>query len=93
VKGLNELEARVDETALLWETYLADPLDVAHLLSLDEGAYQAQASVPIVQALHHGNAHREQVCSVLTRIAIDPPDLQAWAWAEATGRAHEVRLS
>jgi len=91
IKGLDELEARVDETARLWEVYMADPLDAGQVLLLDEGAYEAQASVPIVQALHHGNVHREQVCAILTSLGIEPPDLQAWAYAEATGRARELR--
>jgi uncharacterized damage-inducible protein DinB len=91
IKGLDELDARVDETARLWEVYLADPLDARHLLLLDGGAYEAQASVPIVQALHHGNVHREQVCAILTSLGIEPPDLQVWTYAEATGLARELR--
>jgi hypothetical protein len=91
VKGLDELEARIDETAPLWDAYLSDPLDVGYKLLLDEGAYESQSSIPIVQALHHGNVHREQVCAILTAIGIEPPDLQAWTWAEATGRARELR--
>lgn len=91
VVSLDELEARVDETAPLWEAYLDDPLDATDLIVLDEGAYEAQSCVPIVQALHHGNTHREQVCAILTVLGFDAPDLQAWAWAEATGRAKELR--
>ena len=91
IVGLEELGRRVDETLPLWEGYLADPLDPRHLLSLDEGAYECQATVPVVQALHHANVHREQVCSIITSLGLEPPDLQAWAYAEATGRAREVR--
>ena len=90
IRDADELAARVDETAPLWEAYFAEPLDAEQLLSLDQGAYAAQASVPIVQALHHGNSHREQVCAILTGLGIEPPDLQAWTWAEATGRAREL---
>lgn len=90
IKGLDVLQARVDEAARLWESYLADPLDAKDPLLLDEGAYEAQASVPTVQALHHGNVHREQVCAILTSLGVQPPDLQAWAWGEATGRAREL---
>ena len=43
----------------------------------------------VIQALHHGNAHREQICVVLTGLGIEPPDIQAWAYAEATGHARE----
>jgi uncharacterized damage-inducible protein DinB len=91
IQGLDVLEARVDETAPLWERYVSDPLDAQHLLLLDEGAYEAQASIPVAQALHHGNVHREQVCSILTSLGLEPPDLQVWAYAEETGRAHELR--
>ena len=91
VVGLEVLDARADEAGSLWEAYLADPLDAAHPLQLDQGAYEAQSSVPVVQALHHGNVHREQVCAILTSLGLEPPDLQAWTWAEETGRARELR--
>ncbi len=91
IVGLDELDARVDEAAALWETYLRDPLPAQHPLLLDDGAYEAQASVPIVQALHHGNSHREQVCAIITHLGLQPPDLQSWAFAEATGRARELQ--
>jgi uncharacterized damage-inducible protein DinB len=86
---LDELEGRVTETAQLWERYLSEPVDAKNLLILDEGAYEAEASVLVVQALHHGNTHREQICSMLTGFGIEPPDIQAWAYAEATGHARE----
>ena len=91
VSDLNELEARVEEAARLWEQYLADPLDARYKVSLDQGAYEAESFVPIAQALHHGSVHREQICSILTALGLEPPDLQVWAYAEATGHAREVR--
>lgn len=90
VTDLATLEARVDETARLWETYLSDPLGARDLLSLDGGAYEAESFVPIAQALHHGNAHREQICAIITALGIQPPDIQVWTYAEATGHAREV---
>ena len=92
IKGLDELAARVGQIAPLWEAYLANPLEVGYKLSLDDGAYETQASVPVVQALHHGNVHREQVCAIITSLGVEPCDLQAWAWAEDTGRAREVQV-
>jgi uncharacterized damage-inducible protein DinB len=59
------------------------------LIILDQGAYEAEQSVLLVQALHHGNAHREQICAVLTGLGIEPPDIQAWSYAEGTGHARE----
>jgi uncharacterized damage-inducible protein DinB len=86
---LGELERRADENAEVWERLLSQPLDASKLVLLDQGAYEAEQSVVVVQALHHGNAHREQVCAVLTGLGIEPPDIQAWAYAEATGHARE----
>ena len=86
---LAELERRADENAQVWERYLSQPLDAKRLIILDEGAYEAEASVLVAQALHHGNAHREQICSILTGLGVEPPDVQAWGWADATGRGRD----
>jgi hypothetical protein len=29
----------------------------------------------VAQALHHGNAHREQICAILTGASMEPPDV------------------
>ena len=81
---LDELERRADENAEVWERFLSQPLEATKLIMLDQGAYEAEQSVLVVQALHHGNAHREQICAVLSGLGIQPPDIQAWAYAEAT---------
>jgi len=86
---LEELERRADENAQVWERFLARPLDATKRIILDQGAFEAEQSVLVVQALHHGNAHREQICAVLTGLGIQPPDLQAWSYAQATGHARE----
>jgi uncharacterized damage-inducible protein DinB len=86
---LDELERRADENAQVWERFLSQPLDATKLIILDQGAFEAEQSVLLVQALHHGNAHREQISAVITGLGIEPPDLQAWAYAEATGHARE----
>lgn len=83
----DQLEDRVEETARLWEQLLAEPLDAERLLILEDGAYECHAGVVVAQALHHANAHREQVCASLTGFGIQPPDVQPWAYADATGRA------
>jgi uncharacterized damage-inducible protein DinB len=86
---LDELERRAEENAQVWEQFLAQPLDATKLILLDQGAYEAEQSVLVVQALHHGNAHREQISAILTGLGVEPPDIQAWAYAEATGHARE----
>jgi uncharacterized damage-inducible protein DinB len=86
---LDELQRRAEETAQVWEVFLAQPLEAARLVILDQGAYEAEQSVLVVQALHHGNAHREQISAILTGLGIQPPDIQAWTYAQATGHARE----
>jgi uncharacterized damage-inducible protein DinB len=86
---LDELQRRADENAQVWERFLSQPLEATKLIILDQGAFEAEQSVLVVQALHHGNAHREQICAILTGLGIEPPDIQAWAYAQATGHARE----
>jgi uncharacterized damage-inducible protein DinB len=77
------------ENAEVWQRFRSQPLDATKLILLDHGAFEAEQSVLVVQALHHGNAHREQISAVITGLGTEPPDLQAWAYAEATGHARE----
>jgi uncharacterized damage-inducible protein DinB len=86
---LGELERRAGENAEVWERFLSQPLEATKLIILDQGAYEAEQSVLVVQALHHGNVHREQICAIMTGLGIEPPDIQAWAYAQATGHARE----
>lgn len=86
-ESLEEISARVDETLLRWEQFLAEPFDSERLLTLDNGAYECNASVVVVQALHHGSAHREQARAALKELGVQPPDLQPWEGALQLGRA------
>ncbi len=86
---LDELERRADENAQVWQRFLSQPLEATKLIILDQGAYEAEQSVLVAQSLHHGNAHREQICAIMTGLGIEPPDIQAWSYAQATGHARE----
>jgi uncharacterized damage-inducible protein DinB len=86
---LDQLEARVEETEQLWEKFLSEPVDAERVIIVDEGANEVRAGVFVAQALHHGNAHREQICAILTGFGMQPPDVQAWEYAWATGRLWE----
>jgi uncharacterized damage-inducible protein DinB len=90
---LDEIGARVDETAHLWERLLAEPFDAERLLVLDAGTYECRASLVVVQALQHASAHREQVRAGLAELGVKPPDLQPWAFADATGRSRQIGKS
>jgi uncharacterized damage-inducible protein DinB len=87
IKDLDQIEARVDETARLWEQFLAEPVDAERTLSLDNGEYECHASVVVAQAIHHADAHREQIRAGLRALEMKPPDVQPWEYALATERA------
>ncbi|MET9022597.1 DinB family protein [Actinopolymorpha sp. NPDC004070] len=93
--GGNGTEGRVDLATLagwatdaeqVWEGVLAAPIDVERVVIVDDGLRACRAGVFIAQALNHANHHREQVCAILTGLGIEPPDIQAWEYAWATGR-------
>ncbi|MGI8516923.1 MAG: DinB family protein [Acidimicrobiia bacterium] len=84
-----QLLARVDELGPLWEQYVSSQPDGERVHVIDDGAYEVRAGVIVAQALHHGNAHREQICAILTGLEIEPPDVQPWGYAWAAKRIWE----
>ncbi len=53
------------------------------------GPWRSEPVSSSPQALHHGNAHREHICAILTSQGIEAPDIQPWEYAWATGRIWE----
>ena len=86
---LQALLSRAEEMGRRWKEFLSEPLDAERVIILDEGAYEAHAGVLVAQALHHGNAHREQISLMLTAAGFEPPGIQAWEYAHATGRGRD----
>ena len=86
---LDELAAWAEEVGQLWERLLSEPVDPERVVVVDDGALEVRAGIIVAQALHHGNAHREQICAILTSQGIEPPDIQPWEYAWATGRIWE----
>lgn len=39
----------------------------------------------LVQAMHHANDHRTQICSVLGSVGLEPPEITGWGFAQAGG--------
>lgn len=80
-----ELQRWNAEAGVLWEQLLAKPIDVDREMIVDNGAHVTRVGIFIAQAINHANHHREQVCAILTGLDIEPPDIQAWAYAWSTG--------
>ncbi|MCK9486329.1 MAG: DinB family protein [Dehalococcoidia bacterium] len=48
------------------------------------------AELMLGQALIHGADHRSQVCTILTTLGFEIPEIDAWGWGLATGRFREL---
>lgn len=46
--------------------------------------YLVDPWVVLLQAINHATEHREQINSMLTALGVTPPDLDGWAYGEAT---------
>ena len=92
---LTGLRACTERHAAAWEDVLREELDpdadvVAH--GDDGSESHARAGIRLAQALHHGSDHRSQVCTQLTALGIEPPDIDVWAYGEEVGRVSEGPL-
>ena len=88
--GIDALLEGSAKVAGLWETYLKIDDDADRLVLLDQGTFECRAGVVAAHTLHHGDLHREQICSILRRQGIEPPDLQPWEYAIDKGRARFI---
>jgi uncharacterized damage-inducible protein DinB len=84
--GLDGLAEMVTAAAdALAEAALGDPAAVIRGGSAEK-PYDIEAVVILIQAFHHSTEHRSQICTVLTTLGIEPPELSSWDWGLATGR-------
>ena len=88
---LGEMAPRVAEVEALWMGFLSAPDDAERKVYLDDGTYETHAAVVTSQALHHGSAHREQICAIIRSLGLDPPEVQPWDFADATGRSRWIK--
>jgi uncharacterized damage-inducible protein DinB len=88
-------EARVimERNGSGWAEYISRSLDAdAMVLEVDKtDGYQRWAPVGfrLAQALHHGTDHRSQVCTALTTLGMEPPEIDVYHFGLDTGRIVE----
>jgi uncharacterized damage-inducible protein DinB len=90
---LAELAAAMEANGAAWTSLLAEDLDpdavvVRHRADGSEG--HAPLGIRLAQALHHGTDHRSQICTALTTLGVEPPDIDVWDFAQQDGRLVEV---
>jgi len=89
--NLGELASWAEEAEALWMRFLSPPDDAMRTVLLDAGTYETHAAIVTIQALHHGSAHREQICAILRDFGLEPPDMQPWEFADTTGRSRWIK--
>ena len=90
---LRGLRTTMEQNEAAWSSLLAADLDpdVVVVRHRDDGSEShAPMGVRLAQALHHGSDHRSQICTALTTLAVEPPAIDMWDFAEQAGRLVEV---
>jgi uncharacterized damage-inducible protein DinB len=91
---LDQLRMEMGRNAAAWvEVLAAQPDPEADVAELDpKWEFHVPLGLRLAQAVHHGTDHRSQVCTALTTLGIEPPEIDVWAYGEATGRTRAVEL-
>ena len=90
---LPALRAAALDNQVGWSGLLADDLDPDEnvVRYRDDGTEShATRGVRLAQALHHGTDHRSQICTALTALGSEPPEIDAWAYGRDSGRARLI---
>ncbi len=83
-----ELRAANTTNGEAWMELLAGEPD-GETDTVEEGdgwRFHAPAGFRLAQTVHHGTDHRSQICTALTSLGVEPPEIDLWAYGEATGR-------
>ncbi len=94
-EGMNlaDLRAVMDSNAAAWPGVLeADP-DADEFIEVrnDDGTgFRAAKGIRLAQVLHHGTDHRSQICTALTSLGIEPPEIGVWEYGATVDRATDV---
>jgi uncharacterized damage-inducible protein DinB len=91
---LTGLRAVMEANGPAWASLLArDPDPEADVLRhRDDGTDSiAPMGIRLAQAIHHGTDHRSQICTILTSLGVEPPEIDAWDYAEQDGRLKVIQ--
>ena len=90
---LASLRAAMERQAAAWPDVLAadpDPDEFVEVRRDDGSGFRATKGVRLAQVVHHGSDHRSQICTALTSLGVEPPEIGVWEYADTVGRAGEV---
>ena len=90
---LAELRTAMEGNGVAWSSLLEQDLDPGFVVvrHRDDGTEShAPMGIRLAQAVHHGTDHRSQICTALTGLGLEPPEIDAWDFAAHGGRLVEV---
>jgi len=90
--SIAELRAAMEPDGAHWRAILdqqADPDAVLAYTREDGSTAHATWGIRLAQAIDHGTDHRSQICTALTTLGIEPPEMDVWAWGWTNGRFRE----
>ena len=92
---LAALRSAMASNGALWMEVLASDLDADRdLVEHGDGwDFHAPTGLRLAQVIQHGTDHRSQVCTALTSLGLTPPEIDLWAYGEATGRTRVENLT
>jgi uncharacterized damage-inducible protein DinB len=81
-RTLDQLADQLRDQAVRWRILLAriGEVDVTIPARHDRPVLPHATNLLIGQALHHGNDHRTQICTVLSTAGFESPDLDVWSY-------------
>jgi uncharacterized damage-inducible protein DinB len=56
----------------------------------DGSESHAPFGMRLAQVVHHGTDHRSQICTALTALGVEPPEIDVWDFGFQDGRVFEV---
>jgi uncharacterized damage-inducible protein DinB len=79
---LDQLADQLRDQAVRWRVLLAriDEIDVTLPARGERPVLPHATNLLVAQALHHGDDHRTQICTVLSTNGYESPDLDVWTY-------------
>ena len=92
--GLDDLRSAITSNGRTWLELLAGGLDgEADMVEHGDGwNFHAPTGLRLAQVVQHGTDHRSQICTALSSFGLTPPEIDLWAFGEATGRTRPEYL-
>lgn len=90
---LDGLRAEMAGHAAAWQSVISGDPDPDRWLVRhrpDGSETHAPLGIRLAQALHHGTDHRSQVCTALTNMGIEPPEIDVWDYGLAHDRTRRT---